>query len=123
MYISKISIRNFRVFDGKGITATFKKGVNNDSPILQQVKDLYSEAEWNQATDSDFEIMQNGLGYNNLLFLVCDGIPQVIRDFPVAERGHKHNAGTFGLGNKSGESDGFDARHIPDPRRPGMQKK
>jgi len=28
MFISKISIRNFRIFDDKGITAHFKKGVN-----------------------------------------------------------------------------------------------
>lgn len=28
MYISKVSIRNFRVFDSEGITASFKKGVN-----------------------------------------------------------------------------------------------
>lgn len=28
MYISKISIKNFRIFDEKGITANFKKGVN-----------------------------------------------------------------------------------------------
>jgi putative ATP-dependent endonuclease of OLD family len=74
--------------------------IRNDNPILQQVKGLYSEGEWNQATDSSaegvyvdvwtfenktlseeikealsselskkFEIMQNGLGYNNLLFM------------------------------------------------------
>jgi len=76
--------------------------IKNDNPILQQVKDLYSEDEWNQTTDSDaegvfidvwttesktltdeikealsselskkFEIMQNGLGYNNLLFMAA----------------------------------------------------
>ena len=28
MYISKVIIRNFRVFDSKGITASFKKGIN-----------------------------------------------------------------------------------------------
>ena len=28
MYISKITIRNFRIFDEIGITAFFKKGVN-----------------------------------------------------------------------------------------------
>jgi putative ATP-dependent endonuclease of OLD family len=28
MYISKVTIRNFRVFDSEGITASFKKGVN-----------------------------------------------------------------------------------------------
>ena len=28
MYISKVAIRNFRVFDDIGIVATFKKGVN-----------------------------------------------------------------------------------------------
>lgn len=28
MYISKITIRNFRIFDETGITAFFKKGVN-----------------------------------------------------------------------------------------------
>jgi putative ATP-dependent endonuclease of OLD family len=76
--------------------------IKNDNPILQQVKGLYSEDEWNQATDSEaegvfvdiwtfesktlteeikealsselnkkFEIMQNGLGYNNLLFMAA----------------------------------------------------
>ncbi|GEM_PF-214489 len=76
--------------------------IKNDNPILQQVKGLYSEGEWNQATDSGaegvyvdvwtfesktlsegitealsselskkFEIMQNGLGYNNLLFMAA----------------------------------------------------
>lgn len=76
--------------------------IRNDNPILQQVKGLYSEGEWNQATDSSaegvyvdawtfesktlseeikealsselskkFEIMQNGLGYNNLLFMAA----------------------------------------------------
>jgi putative ATP-dependent endonuclease of OLD family len=74
--------------------------IKNGDPILQQVKELYSKDEWNQATDSipegiyvdawtlekkklpkeikealsseldeKFEIMQNGLGYNNLLFM------------------------------------------------------
>lgn len=74
--------------------------IRNDNPILQQIKGLYSEDEWNRATDSSaegiyvdiwtfenkaiseeikgalsselgekFEIMQNGLGYNNLLFM------------------------------------------------------
>lgn len=74
--------------------------ISNDNPILQQIKELYSEDEWNRATDSSaegiyvdiwtfenkaiseeikgalsselgekFEIMQNGLGYNNLLFM------------------------------------------------------
>jgi putative ATP-dependent endonuclease of OLD family len=28
MYILKVTIRNFRVFDSKGITVSFKKGVN-----------------------------------------------------------------------------------------------
>lgn len=76
--------------------------IKNDNPILQQVKGLYSDDEWNQATDFDavgvfvdvwiteskaltdeikealsselskkFEIMQNGLGYNNLLFMAA----------------------------------------------------
>lgn len=76
--------------------------IRNDNPILQQIKGLYSEGEWNQATDSSaegvyvdawtfesktfseeikealsselskkFEIMQNGLGYNNLLFMAA----------------------------------------------------
>jgi len=74
--------------------------IKNDNPILQQVKALYSEDEWNQATDSNtegvfidvwttenkaltneikeaqsfelskkFEIMQNGLGYDNLIII------------------------------------------------------
>lgn len=76
--------------------------IRNDNSILQQVKGLYSEGEWNQATDSSaegvyvdvwtfenktlseeikealsselskkFEITQNGLGYNNLLFMAA----------------------------------------------------
>lgn len=76
--------------------------IRNNNPIFQQVKGLYSEGEWNQATDSSaegvyvdawtfesktlseeikealsselskkFEIMQNGLGYNNLLFMAA----------------------------------------------------
>jgi len=76
--------------------------IRNDNPILQQVRGLYTEDEWNQATDSGtdgffvdvwttesktltdeikealsselskkFEIMQNGLGYNNLLFMAA----------------------------------------------------
>lgn len=76
--------------------------IRNDNPILQLIKELYSEEEWNQATDSGaegvfvdvwttesktlsdeikealsselskkFEIMQNGLGYNNLLFMAA----------------------------------------------------
>lgn len=76
--------------------------IRNDNQILQQLKDLYSEDEWNQATDSNakgvfvdvwttesktlteeikealsselskkFEIIQNGLGYNNLLFMAA----------------------------------------------------
>lgn len=76
--------------------------IRNDNPILMQVKGLYSEGEWNRATDSStegvyvdawtferktlseeikealsselskkFEIMQNGLGYNNLLFMAA----------------------------------------------------
>ncbi len=87
--------------------------IRNDNPILQQVKGLYSEGEWNQATDSNaegvyvdawtfesktlseeikaalsselskkFEIMQNGLGYNNLLFMAA-----VLGDIEAATAG------------------------------------
>ena len=76
--------------------------IRNDNRILQKLKDLYSNDEWNQATDSNtegvfvdvwttesktlteeikealsselskkFEIIQNGLGYNNLLFMAA----------------------------------------------------
>lgn len=76
--------------------------IRNDNQILQPLKCLYSEDEWNQATDSNeegvyidvwateskaltdeikkapsielnkkFEIIQNGLGYNNLLFMAA----------------------------------------------------
>ena len=76
--------------------------IRNNNPILEQIKGLYSESEWTQATDSStdgiyidiwtfesktlseeikealsselskkFEIMQNGLGYNNLLFMAA----------------------------------------------------
>ena len=76
--------------------------IRNDNQILQPLKCLYSEDEWNQATDSNeegvyidvwateskaltdeikealsielnkkFEIIQNGLGYNNLHFMAA----------------------------------------------------
>ncbi len=76
--------------------------INHDNPILDEVKGLYSDAEWVQATSEDdcgvfvdawtledknvseniqaalaaeldkkFEIIQNGLGYNNILFMAA----------------------------------------------------
>ena len=87
MYISKVIIRNFRVFDGEGITASFKKGVNavigenncGKSALVDALRIAFSTTSYGKEiyfTLSDFHTDSRGIRSNEAFFDVyLDEVP------------------------------------------------
>lgn len=88
MYISKVIIRNFRVFDINGITATFKKGVNavisenncGKSALIDALRLAFSIASYHKDiyfNPSDFHIDALGIRSNEAFFdIYLDEVPR-----------------------------------------------
>lgn len=87
MYISKVIIRNFRVFDSEGITASFKKGVNavigenncGKSALVDALRIAFSTTSYRKEIYfnlSDFHIDSRGIRSNEAFFDVyLDEVP------------------------------------------------
>ena len=87
MYISKITIRNFRAFDNSGITATFKKGVNavigenncGKSALIDALRLVFAATIYHKDiyfNFSDFHVDNRGIRSNEAIFGVyLDEVP------------------------------------------------
>lgn len=87
MYISKVTIRNFRVFDSKGITVSFKKGVNaiigenncGKSALIDALRLAFSTTSYHKEiyfNTSDFHIDSQGVRSNEAFIDVyLDDVP------------------------------------------------
>ena len=87
MYISKVTIRNFRVFDSKGITASFKKGVNavigenncGKSALVDALRIAFSTTSYRKEiyfNNNDFHIDSRGIRSNEAFFdIYLDEVP------------------------------------------------
>lgn len=87
MYISKVIIRNFRVFDSDGITATFKKGINavigenncGKSALVDALRLAFSTTSYRKDiyfTLSDFHTDNRGTRSNEAFFdIYLDEVP------------------------------------------------